>query len=198
MQYAPDARVYAVESFREKPAAELAEQYLKTGQFYWNSGIFIWRAQTILGQLRACRKELVEALERIGQAADCQKRNDKIAQEYPDIEPISIDYAVMERVGNLVVIEADFQWDDVGSWGALERLLGTTASSNTVIGNHGGLQTHDSIVVTDPDHLVATLGVDHLVIVQSGNATLVADRRDEESLKRLVELLEEQGMEEFL
>jgi mannose-1-phosphate guanylyltransferase len=194
----PGLRSFRVQAFREKPGLELAEQFVESGEYYWNSGIFVWRARTILDELRASKPALVDALERIGRALGTPAQQDVLAAEFPALERISIDYAVMERASDVAVIEATFDWDDVGSWQAIDRLHPHTAGDNTVLGTHCGLDTHECIVVTEPGHLVATLGVDHLVIVQSGNVTFVADKRDEESVKKLVDQLRRQGMEVYL
>lgn len=186
--------VFRVQAFREKPALELAEQYVASGDYYWNSGIFVWAARTIVDELRASRPSMHAALERIGAAWHGSNRGSVLAREYEAIERVSIDYAVMERATNVLVVEAPFRWDDVGSWGAVRRLHGTDADGNTVLGGHCGIGTRSSIVISEPGHLVATLGVDNLVIVHAGNATLVADRRQEESVKRLVELIQRQGL----
>ena len=190
--------VFSVTSFREKPAQELAAQYVESGEFYWNSGIFVWSARTIREELRASRPRLAEALERIRATWWSPAREVVFRREYQAIERISIDYAVMERAGNVLVIEAGFRWDDVGSWGAIRRLHDQTADGNTLVGAHCGLDTRTSIVITDSGHLVATLGVDNLIIVQSGNAALIADRREEERVKQLVERIREQGLADYL
>ncbi len=192
------ARVFRVQSFREKPARELAEKFLASGEFYWNSGIFVWSARTIRDELRQARPALDAAVERVAAAWSGPDRDEVLAREYAAIEPISIDYAVLERAAHVAVVEATFRWDDVGSWGAIKRLRGSDAAGNTVAGRHCGLDTSASIVLTDDDHVVATIGVHNLVIVQCGNATLVADRDREESVKQLVELMKRSGLETFL
>jgi mannose-1-phosphate guanylyltransferase len=190
--------VYAVGGFREKPPLDLAEAFLKTGQYYWNSGIFVWAAATILEELGASRPAMQRALTRIAAAWDAPDRQAVLSEQYAAIERVSIDYAVMEGTQKALVVEADYRWDDVGSWQALERLRGTDDDGNTIVGNHCGLDTHGCIVVSESGQLVATLGVDHLVVVQAGNVTLVADKRDEESVKRLVALARQRGFEPFL
>jgi len=189
---------FGVNRFREKPARELAEQYLQSGDYYWNSGIFVWTAATIRSELRSHRPQLVDALDRIGAAWSDPTQEKVFVAEYERIEPKSIDYAVLEHSNNVVVIEAAFRWDDVGSWGAISRLQAADAEGNTVRGNHCGLGTKSSIVITDPGHLVATIGLENLIVVQCGNATLVADRTNEESVKQLVERMRQLGFELFL
>lgn len=189
---------FRVNRFREKPARELAEQYVQSGDYYWNSGIFVWSAATIRTELRSNRPQLIDALDRIGAAWGGPTQETVFAAEYERIEPKSIDYAVLEHSSNVVVIEAAFRWDDVGSWGAISRLQTADAEGNTVRGNHCGLGTKSSIVITDPGHLVATIGVENLIVVQCGDATLVADRTNEESVKQLVERMRQLGFDQFL
>jgi mannose-1-phosphate guanylyltransferase len=198
LDQADSARVFHVQSFREKPARDLAEKFLASGEFYWNSGIFVWSARTIREELRQARPALDAAVDRIAAAWGAADREQVLAREYTTIEPISIDYAVLERAAHVAVVEATFRWDDVGSWGAIKRLRGADAAGNTVAGRHCGLDTSESIVLTDADHVVATIGVHNLVIVQCGNATLVADRDREESVKQLVESMKQNGLETFL
>ena len=121
-----------------------------------------------------------------------------LRQRYEALERISIDYAVMEHAREVLVVQAPFRWDDVGSWLALERMHPQDADGNTVLASHCGLHTNHCVIVADPGHLIATIGVDNLLIVQDGDATLVADRRDEGAVKQLVELLKKKGLEKYL
>ncbi|MCS7044876.1 MAG: sugar phosphate nucleotidyltransferase [Gemmataceae bacterium] len=190
--------VYRVQAFREKPDVELAEQFLAAGGFYWNSGMFVWRAATILEALRQHQPTLHAAIDRIAAAWPTPRRADVFAAEYQALPKISIDYAVMEKAKDVLVVEAPFRWDDVGSWLALERHHPQDADGNTIHARHGGLATKGCVIVGDPDILIATLGVDNLLIVQDGDAILVADRREEGNIKNLVEVLKKRGLDEYL
>jgi mannose-1-phosphate guanylyltransferase len=194
----PARSSYEAKQFHEKPTRDVAEEYVRSGEFYWNSGIFIWSAATIRSELESHRPQLVSRLDRIGESWNSGDRDRVFAEEYEQIEPISIDYAALEPSRHVVVIEANFRWDDVGSWGAIARLHGPDSDGNTLLGNHCGLEAKNNIVITDPDHLVATIGATNLIIVQCGNATLVADRRNEEAVKQLVERMRQLGFESFL
>jgi mannose-1-phosphate guanylyltransferase len=114
------------------------------------------------------------------------------------LKRLSIDYAVMEGCRDGIVLQAPFQWDDVGSWRAIERMNPQDAAGNTVLATHSGLQTRDTLIVGEPGRLIATVGVEHLVIVQDGDATLIADKRDEGAIKKLVEHLKQSGWEKYL
>jgi mannose-1-phosphate guanylyltransferase len=189
---------YHVSHFREKPPAEVAQQYLASGNFYWNSGIFVWKAATILSALEERQPETMAHLKAIVAAWDASNSQEVFAHEFAAIKGISIDYAVMEHAADVVVLEAPFTWDDVGTWQAVARLGGADADGNTIAGRHLAIDTHGSIIRTDENHLIATVGVSDLIVVHTPDATLVANRRDEESIRRLVKLLEERGWTEYL
>ncbi|RLT10127.1 MAG: mannose-1-phosphate guanyltransferase, partial [Planctomycetota bacterium] len=121
-----------------------------------------------------------------------------LAAEFPQMPSISIDYAVLEQANSVAVVPAAFDWDDVGSWQALARLLPADADGNTISGRFCGLNSTGCIVRSSDEHLVATFGVRDLIIVQTPDATLVADKRDENSLRQLLAELERRGLTEFL
>ena len=118
-----------------------------------------------------------------------------LEREFAAIQGISIDYAVMERATDVAVIEAPFEWDDVGSWQAIGRLSASDAAGNTILGRHLGLDTSGTIVRTTDDHLVVTLGLSDCIVVHTPDATLVANKHDEESIRKLVKLIEEPRLE---
>jgi mannose-1-phosphate guanylyltransferase len=190
--------VYRVQGFREKPSHELAEQFFAVGEYFWNSGIFVWKAETILRALRERTPTLFAAVQRIADAWPTAGREQVLKREYEALERISIDYAVMEHATEVLVVQAPFHWDDVGSWLALERMNPQDAEGNTVLGRHCGLSTKNCVIVGDSDRLIATIGVANLLVVQDGDATLVADRREEGTIKQLVDLLKKKGLEKYL
>ncbi len=196
----PDAdRAFKVKSFREKPDLETAAQYVSDGGFYWNCGIFVWRADQILKALEQFESEIHERLKSLAAALDDGNWDAALNAEFPNMKSISIDYAVLERATDVVVLEAPFDWDDVGSWQALSRLLGTDEHNNTVDGPYCGLDSSGCIIrTTDGNHLVATIGMQDCIVVHTPDATLVARKDDENAMKKLVELIEQQGYERFL
>jgi mannose-1-phosphate guanylyltransferase len=189
---------YQVLGFREKPNADLAENYVSTGEYYWNSGIFAWKAATILGQLQKHKPDLHAALVRIADAWGTAEQDDVFRREYEGLEKISIDYAVMEKAEQVLVLQAPYRWDDVGSWLALERMNPQDADGNTVRGSHCGVDTYNCVVVGDSGKLIATVGVHDLIVIQDGDAVLVADRRREGDVKLIVEKLKKSGLEKYL
>jgi len=121
-----------------------------------------------------------------------------LEREFTAIRGVSIDYAVMEHARDVVVIEAPFQWDDVGSWQAIARLRGTDEQGNTILAQHVGLNTSGSIVRGPDGHLIVTLGVSDLIVVHTPEATLVANKHDEESIRELVKMIAARGWEKYL
>jgi mannose-1-phosphate guanylyltransferase len=190
--------VYKVESFKEKPIAEVAERFFAAGDYFWNSGIFVWKVSTILAALKERQPKLHAAVGRIAEAWNGPDRNRVLAREYEGLERISIDFAVMEQAKKVLVVQAPYRWDDVGSWLALERMHPQDAQGNTVLATHTGINTTGCVVVGDPGKLITTIGVSNLLIIQDGDATLVADRREEATVKALVDQMKKKGLESYL
>jgi mannose-1-phosphate guanylyltransferase len=190
--------VYRVQKFEEKPPFDKAERFVASGQYFWNGGIFTWRVATILNALQERQPKLYTAVQRIAAAWSTPQREEVLRREYEGLGRISIDYAVMEHAREVLVVQAPFRWDDVGSWLALERMHPQDAEGNTILATHCGLQTRSCVIAADTGHLIATVGVENLLIIQDGDATLVADRRDEGAVKQMVELLKKKGMEKYL
>lgn len=192
------APAFQVRQFREKPKAEVARGYVDSGNFYWNSGIFVWRAATILNALGRHQPEMFAHLQRISAAFGGADYGSVLEREFAAIRGTSIDYAVMEHAPDVAVIEAPYQWDDVGGWQALARLHGSDENGNTIIGKHLGVHTSGTVVRTSGDHLIVTLGLKDCVVVYTPDATLVANKHDEESIRQVVKLLQEKGWKEYL
>ncbi|MCH8921860.1 MAG: mannose-1-phosphate guanylyltransferase [Planctomycetes bacterium] len=189
---------FHVKKFREKPDAQTAQAYLDSGDFYWNSGIFVWRAARIMELLGRHQPAMVDHLRRIAAAIGGDDYEAVLAEQFTAIEPISIDYAVMEQADEVVVIEAPFDWDDVGSWQALSRLRPPDDDGNTLAAKHLGVDTSGCIIRGDDNHLIVTLGMKDTIIVHTPDATLVANKHDEEAIRQLVKRLEELGWTEYL
>jgi mannose-1-phosphate guanylyltransferase len=186
--------------FKEKPPAAVAEQYVAGGDYDWNSGIFVWKPRTILGELHARKPEIHATVLKIAASWGTPAWNDVFRAAYKTAEKISIDKAVMEdagKAGKVLVLNAPYSWDDVGSWLALERGNPQDADGNTVQANHCGINTKNCVIVGDPSRLIGTYGVSDLLIVQDGNAILVADRKFEDKVKELVDKLKTTGRGEY-
>ncbi len=192
------AAAFDVKRFTEKPDRETAEKMLESGDYYWNSGNFVWRADTILDAMGRYAPDLHAAMERIRPALGTDRAAEVIEREYEGLRKISIDYAVMEKAENVAVIEAKFDWDDVGSWTALERHIKQDDAGNTVIGKALLLESAGNIVSTTEDHLVATVGLDDCIVVHTPDATLVCPKDRANDVKELVQQLKDKGLGEYL
>jgi mannose-1-phosphate guanylyltransferase len=192
------APTFVVKRFREKPNLATATEYLASGDYYWNSGIFIWKAKTVLAALAQHQPEMLAHLQKIGAAWGTPDQEQVFKTEFTAIKGISIDYAVMEHAKNIAVIEAPYDWDDLGSWQSLARLAGADHLDNTVIGRHLGHNTRGTIVRTTDDHLVVTIGLEDCLVVHTPDATLVARKQDEEAVREIVKQLEARGWKEHL
>ena len=182
-----------VKQFREKPDRATAEHFLASGHFAWNSGIFLWRARAILDALATHKPALASRLALVAQSIGGPDEAEVLAREFPLMEKIPIDKAVMEKAANVVVLEVVYDWNDVGDWRSLSALVPPDAKGNTIQGSVHPIETSGCIIVSDDNGLIATLGVDDLVIIQSGGATLVARRDQLDKLKGLVEGLDKAG-----
>jgi mannose-1-phosphate guanylyltransferase len=189
---------FEVQRFREKPKKELAQEFFDAGTFYWNSGIFLWSAKTVLNALKTYEPEMFAHIEKIGQAVGTPHFQKIFVQEFEAIRGKSIDYAIMERHPKVAVIEAPFQWDDVGSWQAMSRLLKPDSYGNTVEGPFLGIDSKNMIVRSEPDHLVVTIGMQDVIVVHTKDATLVAPKQEEERVREVVKQLQELGLREYL
>jgi mannose-1-phosphate guanylyltransferase len=192
------APAFRVLQFREKPDAKTAATYLMSGEYYWNSGIFVWKAETILNELQLRQPATFGRLRTIAAAWDTDQRSAVFQREFTAIQGTSIDYAVMEHAQDVAVIEAPFDWDDVGSWQSLARLGDSDNNGNAVVGRHLGIDTRGSIVRSDEDHLVVTLGVEDIIVVHTPGATLVAKKQDEERIREVVKEIEARGWNDVL
>jgi mannose-1-phosphate guanylyltransferase/mannose-6-phosphate isomerase len=189
---------YSVERFREKPDVETAKGFLEAGTFYWNAGIFVWKAKTILDALAKHEPEMFARIQTIAAAIGTPDFESVLQTEFTAIKGTSIDYAVMEHYDNVLVVEAPFQWDDLGNWSAIPRLKGVDESGNTVDGKHLGIDTEDSIIRTEDGHLIVTVGMKDCIVVHTKDATLVANRNDEAAIKRIVEELKDRDWSQYL
>ncbi len=187
-----------VAEFREKPPVAVAEEYVAAGNYLWNAGIFVWRAATIIAALKQHQPDCLAHLQTIAAAWDTPDRDRVFAEEFAAIKGVSIDYAVLEHADDVAVIEALFGWDDLGGWSAVARQRGGDAAGNTVVGRHLGIESNDLIVHTTADHLVVTLGLRDMLVVHTDDATLVAERRCEEQIRRVVAELENRGWHDYL
>lgn len=179
--------------FVEKPDSATAQKYLDAGNFYWNSGMFIWSVGSIQRALAEHRKELFDMAERILPFVGRPEFNSRLEMEYGKIGKISVDYAIMEKARNIVMAKGNFDWDDVGSWNALENHAGRDVSGNVAVGHCETIDSEGNIVVSN-QRLTALIGVRDMVVVQGENATLVCPKDMAQDVKKMVQMLRQKGM----
>ena len=174
---------YEVVRFREKPDAATAEQYLASGNFTWNAGMFIWNVAHVRSQLAAHTPELADFIDRLTVAADIPAF---IATEFAKLTPISIDFALMEKADRVLNFEASFDWDDVGSWISVGKYLQQDDASNAANTALSAQDSSRNIVFSANGKHVALVGVDDLIVVDTGDALLVAHRDQADKIKNVV------------
>jgi mannose-1-phosphate guanylyltransferase len=198
VQVAPGSSAFMVDRFREKPDRKTAEEYLAAGSFYWNSGIFMWKASTILSALESFEPEMAAHIKNIATGIGTNSFQETFREHFEKIKGKSIDFAVMERYPKIAVIEAPFSWDDVGSWQAIARLIKPDGHGNAVDGPYLPIDSSGMIVRTDSEHLVVTIGMHDTIVVHTPDATLVAPKSEEERVREVVKQLTELGHRQYL
>lgn len=178
-----------VEEFTEKPDQGTATRFLRQGDYFWNSGMFVWRVDTILYEIKLHMPKLYAGLQVIKGHLGAVDGQAVLNQVYHDQTAISIDYGVMEKSKCVQMIPTgNIGWSDVGDWAALERVLSKDEYGNSIRASHLGIDTQDSIIVSEEGKLIATLGVSNLVIVDTGKALLVMDKSRSQEVKRIVQM----------
>ena len=188
---------HPVARFVEKPNAARAAQYLKAGDYYWNSGMFVWRAATILEEIRRHQSALYRGIEKIGQLMQQSASRSVIDEEYRQLPSVSIDTGVMEKSTKAAVVPVTFRWSDVGSWGSLDEVATKNKAGNVVVGRVVDIDSQRSIIYGDR-RVVATIGLTDMVVVDTPDATLVCPKSRAQDVKQLVEILKRQNAPEHL
>ncbi len=188
---------YDVVDFVEKPDIRTAKAYVKSGSFLWNSGMFVWKASTILGYFRRLLPDIYKKLAQIGDAMNTPREKEVLEAVYPTIPKISIDYGIMERADKVLVLVGEFGWNDVGSWDALQALYEPDEDGNIIYGEQVHLDTKNCISYAK-SKLIAALGVEDLIIVEADDAVLVCHKDKAQEVKSIVEQLKAEGKDQYL
>jgi mannose-1-phosphate guanylyltransferase len=192
-----DDKVFWVKSFKEKPNVETAQEYVASWRYLWNSGMFVWKASTILKLFEKYAPEIYEGLVRYRKALDTPDEAEVLKAVYKDFPSISVDYAILEKAERVLVVPADIGWSDIGSWAALHELLSFDGETNVVIGRHVGIDTHNCLI-HGGSRLIATVGLDNMVIVDSDDVLLICPKGRSQEIKHLLDKLKKQGRTEYL
>ncbi|MBC7783891.1 MAG: mannose-1-phosphate guanylyltransferase [Burkholderiales bacterium] len=198
-----DHGAYQVLAFKEKPDKPTADRYVESGRFYWNSGMFVWRADTVLEQLAAYLPQSYQGLTKIAEAWDTPQQQEVVSEIYPHLPKISIDYAVMEPAAqqkSVVVVEMPIDWIDVGSYPALAETLSIDEHDNAVDCDRLIAMDADGniIVSRDPNHLVSVVGVSEMIIIHTPDVTMICPKNDAQRVKELVAKVREKYGDQYL
>lgn len=189
---------YEVVEFVEKPPFEKAKTYVQSGNYVWNSGMFVWKVSTITDSFKRFLPKIYTRFMEVYDDLGTKSEVSAIEKLYPKLPSISIDYGIMERSDDVVTIPGDFGWNDVGSWDSLGAIFDTDDNGNIVKSkNHVGIRTKDSIVFSE-DRLVATIGLDGIIVADTPDALLICRKDMAQDVKCVVERLEREKRGEYL
>ena len=181
------SRLMNVDSFREKPALDIAKEYLAAGNYLWNAGIFVWNINTITDSLRTFNPNLAEKMDRMAEYFYTSEEEAVVGEIFPTCEKISIDYAVMEKADYIYTIPGDFGWSDVGTWGSLWTLLPHDAEGNAVVGDNVHLNDCKGCIVHAPGASSVVLqGLEDCIVVERDSRLLICKLSDEQRIKDFV------------
>jgi mannose-1-phosphate guanylyltransferase len=192
-----DGAAYAVDRFVEKPSLEVAKEYLATEQYLWNSGMFMWKVSTILNNLKQFMPSIYNGLQTIKAAIGTENQDDVLESEFTAFPSESIDYGIMEKAQNIYILPGTFGWDDVGSWLAVGRIRKSNEQGNVVSGNVISVGTKNCII-EGGNKLIATVGLQDLIIVDTADATLICDKNSAGDIKKVLENLKICNRDEYI
>lgn len=189
--------VYEVEEFVEKPAVDTARRYMEENCYLWNSGMFVWKVSTILASLKRYLPRLFNRMTEIQEFIGTEKEEEAVSSAYASLQNISIDYAVLERSDDVLVIPGDFGWNDVGSWDTLGTIFPTDENGNIIKAKHLGIDTRNSIIYGE-DRLIATIGLKDFIIADTRDALLICPKGKAQEVKSIVSHLKNKQMGEYI
>lgn len=192
-----DGTAYDVRSVREKPDLAQARVLLAQDRFFWNSGMFVWRTSTILEAIKQWLPDLYAGLLQIESVLGSDREAAVIAEVYRRIQPVSIDHGVMEKARNTIMIPGDFGWSDLGSWDALREVSPRDEKGNAIRGQAIVIDSHNCLVYS-PEKLVALVGVEDLIVVETDDSLLICKRGTSQDVRKVVDRLEREKRHEFL
>lgn len=192
--------IYKVEKFVEKPNYETAKEYCSSGNYLWNSGMFIWKNSVMLDSFKQYMPRLYESIEKIYNSLDSEDYDKVVVEEYNKIEPESIDYGIMEKSNNIYVIPGNFGWDDVGSWLSVERLRNVDINNNILDGNIVNYNSRNNIVMnkSNDDRLLTLVGIENVVVINTDDAILIMNKDNSQDIKKMLQQLKTTDNEKYL
>ncbi len=192
-----DRGVYTVKTFAEKPNPETAKRFIESGEFLWNSGMFIWRVDTILNEIQKSLPDMYDELMKVDSYIGTEKFDQYLELSYKIIRGISIDYGVMEKAHEVLVLKGDFGWSDVGSWDEVYRLSGKDEKGNSVTGKVMLHNTKNTLIHTQ-NKFTAAIDVEDLIIINTDDALLICKAGKSQDVKEVVDYLKRKHLDEYL
>ncbi len=177
--------IFRVDSFREKPDLETAQQYIQKNNYFWNAGIFVWNVNTIVNTFRVYQPSMAKTFEALLPVYGTDREQEAIDRVFPDCENISVDYAIMEKVEEIFVCPADFGWSDLGTWGSLQAQTHKDLYGNSCIGNDINLfETHNCMIHTTQEKKVVIQGLDGYIVAENNDTLLICKLSEEQRIKQ--------------
>lgn len=186
-------QAFYVERFVEKPDLATAQAYLHDGHYVWNAGIFIWKVEAILAEFREHLPDLARKIDQIVQASNTDAEHMMLEELWPTLQSISIDYGILEKTKNLIVIPAELGWNDVGNWEQYGSLFPASIDGVRAVGHHHGLGSQNIVVYNNTERQVFTIGLEDIVVVEVQNMTVICHKDHVQRVKELAELQQKQG-----
>lgn len=178
--------------FVEKPDAATAADYLNAGNYYWNSGMFIWSLATFEKAARKHHPELFHFMAELEPSIGTALFSETLKKTYAELQKISIDYAIMEKADNILMAKAEFSWDDLGSWSSLQKYFQPDQTGNISLGNAVMVDAKANLTVSDSEHLITLIGVENLIVVQHGKALLVCPKERDQDVKKIIDKIKQE------
>ncbi|MFC1479633.1 mannose-1-phosphate guanylyltransferase, partial [Planctomycetota bacterium] len=185
--------IYDVLEFREKPGLQTAEEYLETGEYYWNGGMFIFKPEVMIGEFEKHLPQMHKGLEDIFASG-----GEKLGDIYPELEKISIDYGIIERTDKRCVAEARFYWDDVGAWDAVGKYFEQDEDRNVVKGTFFGEDCDECVIFNKSSLAVTGVGLDEMIVVVTDDAVLICPKERVQGVKQIVNKLKQAGRNDLV
>ena len=189
--------IYKVKTFAEKPNLEVAKVFLESGDFLWNSGMFIFRTDTMMEEIKNYMPELNESLGRLSETILSNDFPKYLEDEFSKLKSISIDYGVMEKSENVYIIRSHFGWNDVGAWDEVYNIKEKNSDGNVIQGRAVAIDTENCLIIND-QRIVATVGVKDLIIIDTDNGLLICKKGESQKVKDVVDYLRRKGLEQYL
>ncbi len=182
-----DHQAFHAERFVEKPDLATAQSYLQDGHYVWNAGIFIWKVETILAEMRAHLPELTKKIETIVDTMETEHYTRTLDEIWPTLQAISIDYGILEKTKNLVVIPAELEWNDVGNWEQYGALFPSDTQGVRAVGPHTGLGSQNIVIYNNTSHHIYTIGLEDVIVIQMAETTVICHKNQVQRVKELAE-----------